>query len=341
MAGPDLSVFDRIKTKQDFDRLNDEFMLKRKQALGTSPAAIQVANEIQRARATGDVQRLNDLQSASKILKFDPGVYLGQDGQSAEIPGYSGVVSGIEGAKAGAKELGQKNVDLVYNPQIAAGEANAKNASELGYAAPIEAAKKTGSGDITQIQNQKTGRAQVSSTVQDVKDYYGQLKDKGAAVDITQSGMQNAENRIRSSAVGQGLGQLFGTEEQSIRNKINQQIPALINGIRQATGMSAKAMDSNVELQFYLQQATNPKNDIQANFEALDALEKRYGLTAQNLTSGAPESPVPVSPPKLNPAKIPMQAVKELRAEPSAQSMQEFDAVFGAGASKLVLGNGQ
>ena len=144
---------------------------------------------------------------------------------------------------------------------------------QLSYSGPIERAKKEGQGEITDIAKTNTGKGQVSSAVQDVRDYYEELKNKNAAISTQQSGLENAINRTRSSGVGQFLGKTFGTEEQSIRNKINNQKPALINAIRQATGMSAKAMDSNVELQFYLQQATDPSLDIESNLSALDSIE--------------------------------------------------------------------
>lgn len=38
---------------------------------------------------------------------------------------------------------------------------------------------------------------------------------------------------------------------------------------------------------------------------------------------------------------IPMDAVNELKADPSPQAQMEFDAIFGKGASKMVVGNGK
>jgi len=44
--------------------------------------------------------------------------------------------------------------------------------------------------------------------------------------------------------------------------------------------MSAKAMDSNAELKFYLQAVTDPSRDIQSNLDAIDTLSKRFGSGA-------------------------------------------------------------
>jgi hypothetical protein len=43
--------------------------------------------------------------------------------------------------------------------------------------------------------------------------------------------------------------------------------------------MSTKAMDSNAELKFYLQAATDPKNDLKSNLNALAVLDETYGLS--------------------------------------------------------------
>jgi hypothetical protein len=96
----------------------------------------------------------------------------------------------------------------------------------------------------------------------------------------------NVRAGIASSGVGQAAGKLFGTQNQSLRNNISQTRPLLLNAIKQATGMSAKQMDSNAELKMYLAAATDPTLDIKANRQALDMLDKLYGLSGGG-SSGA------------------------------------------------------
>jgi hypothetical protein len=85
---------------------------------GSVPAAIQIANEYDKARKAGDVQRMNDLTMAAKSL---------EKGQQVDANGNIIVQSGFLPAvqsTSNAKETGQNTSDLVYKPQIANQVAN-------------------------------------------------------------------------------------------------------------------------------------------------------------------------------------------------------------------------
>ena len=155
--------------------------------------------------------------------------------------------------------------------------------SQPDYSAATERAKseakKTGSLAAEQPEAE-VARQKVSSTLEDLKNKYLTLSSAGAITNPANSAGENALAYLRSSGLGQFGGKVFGTNEQSIRNNIASIKPALINAIRQATGMSAKAMDSNAELQFYLQQVTDPSLDINTNLAAIDRLERNYGLSS-------------------------------------------------------------
>jgi hypothetical protein len=110
-----------------------------------------------------------------------------------------------------------------------------------------------------------------------LRDSYKQLGEMGGITSTKQGPLSNLGAGIASSGIGQATGRLFGTQAQSIRNNIAQSRPLLLNAIKEATGMSAKQMDSNTELNLYLRAATDPALDLQANLHALDQLEKLYG----------------------------------------------------------------
>ncbi len=118
----------------------------------------------------------------------------------------------------------------------------------------------------------------VTGNLEILKGLYDQLSTKGGIVDTKKGFLSNLSARTRASGVGQMAGEFAGTEEQSIRNQIKQLQPLLIQDIRQASKMGAKGLDSEKELQFYLQAATDPKRDIQANLNAIQVLDKAYGL---------------------------------------------------------------
>lgn len=96
-------------------------------------ASIELANEIQKARASGDTQRLNDLLIASKAL--DKGVIQSADGTATTMNGYPSVLGQLqygketgtqiaktenEPARAGMVRSAELNQDLALKPDIAA-----------------------------------------------------------------------------------------------------------------------------------------------------------------------------------------------------------------------------
>lgn len=122
------------------------------------------------------------------------------------------------------------------------------------------------------------GGENFDTMISNLRDSYKQLGDMGAITSTKQGALSNLGAGIASTGLGQATGRLFGTQAQSIRNNIAQSRPLLLNAIKEATGMSAKQMDSNAELNLYLRAATDPSLDLQANLHALDQLEKLYGL---------------------------------------------------------------
>lgn len=164
---------------------------------------------------------------------------------------------------------------------LAGAKQSAKNTSDLAYSQSTSEAKargqKIGAGEITDIQKKEQGQKQLSTVLNAARGSYARLNSQGGIINPENTAGQNILARVKNSEIGQGIQNAMGTPEQATRNEIKTQIPSIINSIRQATGMSAKAMDSNAELQFYLKMATDPKLDINTNFKALDTIENLYG----------------------------------------------------------------
>lgn len=127
-------------------------------------------------------------------------------------------------------------------------------------------------------EQRNTGKTRLAEQLKGMVGNYLTLDQRGGIVNPDRGGMENLQARARSSSVGQMLGGAVGTEEQSIRNRIENVRPLLMQGIMQASGMSARALDSNRELDFYLRAATDPTQDIYSNLVAIDVLDKTYGL---------------------------------------------------------------
>lgn len=172
--------------------------------------------------------------------------------------------------------------------QIKYGETMGKQNAEIDTTAEIERQKKIGAGEITDVAKSQTGKNQVSSVVGEMRGLYNQLDELKATVNPKNTPRENLSASVRGSPVGQFVAKKVGTDEQSVRNEINMRVPLIINSIRAATGMSAKAMDSNAELQFYLKMATDPSLDISANLSALEQIEKLYGSQEQSVPQDSP-----------------------------------------------------
>lgn len=121
------------------------------------------------------------------------------------------------------------------------------------------------------------GKARIGSTLAGLAQTYLKL-DEMAAVPSAERGLfSNARNFAAGTGVGQLVGRATGSEAQRLRERVAISQPAIISQLKQLTGMSAQQMNSNVELQFFMNMATNPTADIEASLFAIDQLDKLYG----------------------------------------------------------------
>lgn len=233
---------------------------------------IALMNQMQRTQAMMSGGALGIM--TDRLMAANPGMKLTDAVSFYKSPGQ-GITYGPDGvtpmqgapAAAGSMSYGKKM-----------GERNA----EMGTAAGIEQQKIIGEGKITPIQQMDKGQNQVDFMADRTNAALDRLNQVGAAVNTDNGALENFGSYMGNTAGGQVTGKMFGTQNQSIRNEISQMRPLLINAIRQATGMSAKAMDSNAELQFYLNAVTDPTKDIQSQKVALSNLVRLYGGGAKN-----------------------------------------------------------
>lgn len=127
--------------------------------------------------------------------------------------------------------------------------------------------------------NTKTeAKDQLTTIVEQLKGNYDTLLKEGGIVSTEAGGLQNIGARLSSSAAGRAIGGTVGTKTQEQRQAIEQTRPLLLNLIKNATGMTASQMNSNAEMQMYLNAATNPSLSYEANMEALMNLDRLFGL---------------------------------------------------------------
>lgn len=126
-----------------------------------------------------------------------------------------------------------------------------------------------------------TSQDSVTGLVVQLKDLYKQLANSGGMVDPANGVISNTTARVASSGLGQYVGGVAGTQNQSLRDTIVQMRPQLLNAIRQASGMSARAIDSNAELKLWLDAVSDPTRSLPANMAILDNIDQQYGAGAK------------------------------------------------------------
>jgi hypothetical protein len=121
------------------------------------------------------------------------------------------------------------------------------------------------------------GREQLTSEINSILDEYKKLNDLGAMVDPSQGTFENIYARARSSGVGQYVAGYAGTQEQTYRDNIINARVRLTNAVKEATGMSAQQMNSNVELQLWLSAMTDPTQSYDTVIKTLRDLDTIIG----------------------------------------------------------------
>ena len=220
--------------------------LYRKGGTGTNGATMAIYQELVKNNPGVDPNIL--MSMAQKGIQ---GGFL-QNGGVTNIPGASQAAGSMQYSK------------------VAGGEQ-----AQLEYAAPIEAAKMVGRGEITPVAAKSTGQQNMATILNEMKTKVGELDKLGGLVNPNSSVGQNIGAFAKNTSGGQFVQKAMGTKEQSIRNDIASMEPTVINSIRQATGMGAKAMDSNAELAFY--RAAVRAGDVSAQLNAINRLFKMYG----------------------------------------------------------------
>ena len=141
-------------------------------------------------------------------------------------------------------------------------------------------------------QQKAAGATDVDIALTTLRDAYDRLEAGGGITSTKKGPMDNLGASISASGLGQVAGKAFGTSNQSARNDIAMSRPALLAALMKATGMSARQMDSNVELKLWITTATDPQLDVEANRRALDNIETKYlgGKKVGNEPAEAPQT---------------------------------------------------
>ena len=145
------------------------------------------------------------------------------------------------------------------------------------WATRTDAIGKTPAGAGSKAETIAAGKTEIDRDVLTLKSALDQLNAGGGITSTAKGVLPNISAWTANTGVGQTLGSMGGTNNQKARDVILQARPLLLRSIMQATGMSARSLDSNAELKLWLSTATDPTKGYEANIEALNNIVSKYG----------------------------------------------------------------
>jgi hypothetical protein len=122
----------------------------------------------------------------------------------------------------------------------------------------------------------EAGKTQLADDLENLRNAFDTLNNLRAIPSTERGKLSNIGSAIASSRVGQLTGQALATEAQVERDVINSARSRLVNSIKNATGMSAQQLNSNVELQTMLKSISDPGQSYQSAIRIIQDIEDAY-----------------------------------------------------------------
>lgn len=122
----------------------------------------------------------------------------------------------------------------------------------------------------------EAGKTQLADDLDNLRSSFQKLDALRAIPSTERGALSNVTSALASTRAGQLTGQAFATEAQVERDVINSARSRLVNAIKNATGMSAQQLNSNVELQTMLRSISDPGQSYQSATRIIDDIEKAY-----------------------------------------------------------------
>ena len=197
--------------------------------------------------------------------------------------------------------VGYRFTDSGNLEAIPGGPATRGPAARGGAALTAPGAKPPTAAQAAKTEAQNQARVALSKDLQTVLGYYEKLTDIGGMVSPERTGVENIVASARTSGAGQVVERTIGTKAQTLRDNILNSRQRLLSHIKNATGASAQQMNSNVELQTWLNALTNPAQSIETVRETLGQLDTVIAgvanqVEAEKRGGGSPRpSPAPAS----------------------------------------------
>ena len=120
------------------------------------------------------------------------------------------------------------------------------------------------------------GQIALGDTISTAETLVKDLAKMGGITSTSKGPLANLITSLQTGTVGHMGGRAFGTKEQAKRDELKSVRLQLLNAVKEATGMSAQQLNSNVELKTYLDSLGSEGMTKEANLAILDNLSRRY-----------------------------------------------------------------
>jgi hypothetical protein len=146
-------------------------------------------------------------------------------------------------------------------------------------------------GAAVRANKAEEGKTQLADDLDNLRASFTRLDEMRAIPSTARNPLSNIASATAATGIGQTAGRFVGTEAQVEREVINSARTRLVNSIKNATGMSAQQLNSNVELQTMLKSISDPGQPIEAALRIIDDIDNAYvkgaGMSKKNAKPAA------------------------------------------------------
>lgn len=142
----------------------------------------------------------------------------------------------------------------------------------------------------------EAGKTQLADDLDNLRAAFQTLDEMRAIPSTERNVVSNLMSATAASGLGQALGRAGGSPEQVERDVINSARMRLVNSIKNATGMSAQQLNSNVELQTMLRSISDPGQSVEAALRIIDDIDNAYVKGGTLPKRGKAPAAAPVAP---------------------------------------------
>jgi hypothetical protein len=195
-------------------------------------------------------------------------------------------------------------------PRVAAEARAGRQTPEEAAAVASATATATKAAELKAEQAKKLpAKRQVDTLLTKIRNAYETLNKAEAIPSSARGAGANVMDYLATTGMGREAQRAFGTKANTSLNEITGSRKLLATAIKNATGMSAQEMNSNVELQLTLDALTDPTQGYESAISQLDTISELYG-------TGKAATKTPV---------VPVLTPEQVRANPNVKRWQTTD----------------